>query len=179
MSKSSEELIAENRPAIDTLVGKKNLIGVEIGTDKGYHALNMIGRLNIKKLYLVDPYICYPASNSNSLEIEDESKAAKLREESAQNLYGHNNIERLLITSEEAASYVNVPLDFVYIDGDHRYEMVLKDIRLWYPKVKIGGLVAGHDFKLEEKGVINAVFQSFGDWFKKDGWDWWVIAGKI
>jgi len=179
MGKSREQLIADDRPAIDTLIGKKDLVGVEIGTDKGYHALNMVGRLNIKKLYAVDPYISYPASNSNSFEIENEDKAMKLREESAKNLSGYDNIEMLLVTSEKAVSYINIPLDFVYIDGDHRYEMVLKDIQLWYPRVKNGGLIAGHDFKIGESGVIRAVFQFFGDSFKKDGWDWWHLKGEI
>lgn len=37
-------------------------------------------------------------------------------------------------------------LDFIYIDGDHSYEAVKKDIVAWIPKVKIGGVISGHDF---------------------------------
>lgn len=36
--------------------------------------------------------------------------------------------------------------DVVYIDADHSYEGASRDIKLWYPKVKIGGLFAGHDY---------------------------------
>lgn len=36
--------------------------------------------------------------------------------------------------------------DFVYIDADHTYEAVIKDLRAWYPKVKIGGIIGGHDY---------------------------------
>ena len=36
--------------------------------------------------------------------------------------------------------------DFIYIDANHSYEMAKKDISLWYPKLKKGGLFAGHDY---------------------------------
>jgi hypothetical protein len=37
-------------------------------------------------------------------------------------------------------------LDFVYIDANHTYEGVKEDIKYWYPKVKPGGLLLGHDY---------------------------------
>lgn len=37
-------------------------------------------------------------------------------------------------------------LDFVFIDADHRYEYVKKDILAYLPKVKTGGIIAGHDY---------------------------------
>lgn len=38
-------------------------------------------------------------------------------------------------------------LDFVFIDADHSYEAVKKDIEAWYLKVKKGGIFAGHDYR--------------------------------
>lgn len=37
-------------------------------------------------------------------------------------------------------------LDFVFIDADHSYECVKEDICEWAKKVKIGGIVSGHDY---------------------------------
>ena len=37
-------------------------------------------------------------------------------------------------------------LDFVFIDANHSYEACLEDIRLWFPKVKPNGVIAGHDY---------------------------------
>lgn len=37
-------------------------------------------------------------------------------------------------------------LDFVYIDAQHHYEAVREDLALWYPKLRVGGLFAGHDY---------------------------------
>lgn len=40
--------------------------------------------------------------------------------------------------------------DFVFIDASHKYEPTKADIRLWLRKVKIGGILAGHDFYMDE-----------------------------
>jgi len=38
-----------------------------------------------------------------------------------------------------------VPLDLLFIDGDHSYEQVMLDLEDWVPKVKQGGMVLCHD----------------------------------
>jgi hypothetical protein len=49
--------------------------------------------------------------------------------------------------SGEAATRVqDGHLDFVYIDANHAYDAVRRDLALWYPKVRSGGLVSGHDY---------------------------------
>lgn len=45
-----------------------------------------------------------------------------------------------------AATYADDSIDFVFIDGDHRYECVKADIEAWTRKVKSGGVIAGHDY---------------------------------
>lgn len=57
------------------------------------------------------------------------------------------NASILRMFSKEAAAVVpDNSLDIVHIDGDHRYEPVCEDIKLWLPKVKPGGMVTGHDY---------------------------------
>ena len=52
-----------------------------------------------------------------------------------------------LMTSEQASNlFADNSLDFVYIDGNHKYEYVLQDLNLWYPKVKQGGYLMGDDY---------------------------------
>ena len=36
----------------------------------------------------------------------------------------------------------------LYIDGAHDYDSVLQDIELYYPKIKSGGLICGHDYMM-------------------------------
>jgi predicted O-methyltransferase YrrM len=36
--------------------------------------------------------------------------------------------------------------DFVYIDGNHQYSSVIADLHTWYPRIKLGGAICGHDY---------------------------------
>jgi predicted O-methyltransferase YrrM len=48
-------------------------------------------------------------------------------------------------TSEEATKTFEEPVEFVFIDGAHEYEMVKLDFLLWFPKLIEGGIIALHD----------------------------------
>ena len=63
---------------------------------------------------------------------------------------------------EMARTYEDDSLDFVFIDGDHRYESVKADILAWLPKMKAGGILAGHDYGWCED-VRKAVHEVLGD----------------
>lgn len=65
-------------------------------------------------------------------------------------------------SSAEATWFDDGSLDFVFIDADHRYEGVSRDIDAWAPKVKRGGILAGHDFiDYQDFGVVRAVCERF------------------
>lgn len=51
--------------------------------------------------------------------------------------------------------------DLVFIDALHDYEHVKQDIALWWPKVRIGGILALHDFNHKWPGVERAIAESF------------------
>jgi predicted O-methyltransferase YrrM len=60
-----------------------------------------------------------------------------------------------------AAFYKDNSLDFVFIDAAHDYESVKKDINAWYPKVKKGGVISGHDYTWcdDVKKAVNEFFK--------------------
>ena len=63
----------------------------------------------------------------------------------------------LQMTSVEASKlYKDDSLDFVFIDADHKYESVVEDILAWFPKVKNGGIIGGHDYHISAPGVMLA-----------------------
>jgi predicted O-methyltransferase YrrM len=47
-------------------------------------------------------------------------------------------------------SFLDESLDFVYIDGEHSHTAVVNDIHAWYPKIKKGGYIGGHDIWLTD-----------------------------
>lgn len=63
-------------------------------------------------------------------------------------------------------------VDVVFIDGDHRRRAVAEDIAVWWPKVKVGGLLIGHDYGGLHTGIKSAVDTAFGkpDWIVETLW---------
>lgn len=95
-------------------------------------------------------------------------------------LKGHDKLTFIQKSSEIAAKdFQDQSLDLVFIDGNHSYESVKLDISSWFPKVKFGGIIAGHDYTENgyegfaawmnckywfnpEPGVVRAVDEFFG-----------------
>ena len=71
---------------------------------------------------------------------------------------------RLIIADsvDAAAQIPDGTLDFVFIDADHSYESVLRDIAAWRSKVRVKGWFGGHDYNKKFPGVVRAVDSVFG-----------------
>lgn len=144
---------------------KKDLIGLEIGVYRGEHSYNMIRLLDVKKLFLVDPYLLYEGNKHY-----DKAKSV-LRK-------WRNKTCFIIKKSEDISDTFNDNyFDFVYIDDGHDYESVKRQICLYYPKVKKGGILGGHDFCVSCPDVCRAVIEftdkkglKFRSWDK----DWWI-----
>lgn len=65
--------------------------------------------------------------------------------------------------ASEAAShlYKDASLDFVMLDAGHEYSDLRSDIDAWWPKVKVGGILATHDFCHYFPGLMRAWLESF------------------
>ena len=61
-----------------------------------------------------------------------------------------------------AEQFEDESIDFMFLDADHVYSRVHSDIMAWLPKIKVGGIISGHDYCKEHEGVIEAVDEIFG-----------------
>lgn len=68
---------------------------------------------------------------------------------------------------EASKDFDDESCDVVFIDMQHTYEAVIEDLNHWYPKLKIGGYMAGHD--AYHPGVNRAIKEFFGDKFSVIG----------
>ena len=147
----------------------KDLVIVEVGTDLGLNAKNIKQFVSFDDLYLVDPYFNYYGKYASG---DERFKIAKKRV--------GEGVEFIRETSEEASKmFEDNSVDVIYIDGLHKYTSILQDIQLWYPKVKKGGIIGGHDFFGSGLGVILAVTDYANEnnlREKLDGFgtDWWI-----
>ena len=67
-------------------------------------------------------------------------------------------------------------LDFVFLDGSHEYKDIVQDIIAWTPKIKKGGVIAGHDYypnNPEWSGVNRAVDELFENFETSE--DCWIV----
>jgi len=153
-------------------------VGVEIGVDKGYHAYDILHDIDMKKLYLIDPYTPYIDGDIKK-SIHNQEDRNYVYEEAKKRLSNYDDkIEFVIKQSEDAVNDIPDNLDFVYIDGNHNYEYVKKDIELYWDKIRVGGVLGGHDYWRDHPGVIRAVWM-----FKKRnklelhniGNDWWFV----
>jgi hypothetical protein len=166
---------------------KKDLVGAEIGVHDGWHALDLMEYLPISKLILIDPYKSYKDYYESVGNPNKTQKALDERMRVAKRITKKYGDKVLFIRkfSEEAAELIkDASLDFVYIDGNHQYEFVKKDVETYYPKVKKGGVIGGDDYthspetESERFGVFKAVNGFFKN-LKKEIFfyqrDWWVV----
>ena len=80
-----------------------------------------------------------------------------------------------LASVDAAAIYEDESLDFVFIDASHDYENVKADVTAWYPKVKVGGIISGHDFG--HKPVADAVHELL--WNVENYNGCWVVEKRL
>lgn len=119
---------------------------VEIGSYRGESTQIINSCFERATINSVDPYVSYREENST---YDLDKQALELKE--AESVFDSLCMLNANIKKNKAHSldYVKtVPdqsLDFVYIDGDHSYEAVKKDIIAWIPKIKINGVISGHD----------------------------------
>jgi serine phosphatase RsbU (regulator of sigma subunit) len=84
--------------------------------------------------------------------------------------YKKYSTRRLLASIEAAKLYAKDSLDFVFIDASHDYKSVLLDLQAWWPLVKLGGWMGGHD--VAAPGVSRALSEFFGSTYTNVGCSW-------
>ena len=136
------------------------LIGAEIGVCLGVTTELYASEIpNLNTLYGVDHYPSFVDWNGT---VVSQERQDCMKEHARNRLSRFNNIQLLYITSEEFASkIVDDSLDFIFIDGDHSYEGASRDFKNFWPKIKKGGIFAGHDLYIPT--VSKALKDFFGD----------------
>lgn len=148
---------------------------VEVGVWKGRSIAFMAVEIhNSKKkidCYCVDTWEGSSEHKTNGSWEVSKSELASLYDIYTSNLLpveGYH-IPMRMESLKAAERFADESLDFVFIDASHEYEHVKADILKWLPKVKKGGVLAGHDCypnNPEFGGVYKAVTEIFGTNFK-------------
>jgi hypothetical protein len=150
------------------------LRGAEVGVYDGEHADTIVHNFNPTVLYLVDIWLAYPG-NAYGYTQEHWDQV----QNTVQEKYKNNPAVQIFNKGslEGAKQLEGEQLDYVYIDANHAYEPVKSDIEAWWPLIKDGGCLAGHDWTIPD--VVRAV-EEFAQsneltvCVSDNGTEWWI-----
>ena len=122
---------------------------IEIGVWKGRSFASVIDKLlknNYNEIYVADHWLGAPTERTTSqieVSVSDifDIFSTNLKELGFNGKYNPLKMDSISASKQFADEY----FDVIFIDGDHEYESVKEDLLKWYPKLKIGGTICGHD----------------------------------
>jgi hypothetical protein len=167
----------------------RNLVGVEIGVQRGDLSVQLLKGCNWTLLYLVDPWAtyadCHPYYKSG-----DTVARLSMREQQdnyqttlSVTAFAGEKVKVVRDFSYNAVKQIPGEVDFVFLDANHVYEFVKRDLELWWPKISVAGIIAGHDYgsprdKRGIWGITKATHEFFGpkglEISLKSGKVWWL-----
>lgn len=56
-------------------------------------------------------------------------------------------------TLEAAKTFPDGHFDWLYLDATHSYAEAKRDLEAWYPKLRVGGLMSGHDYQFQHQAI--------------------------
>lgn len=143
----------------------------EVGVCRGEFSYTLLSEW-VGRLFMVDAWKHYtdPAYRDIANATQDEHEINFQKASLVAQRFRHRAQIVRGDSLEVAAQFPVGVLDVVYLDSNHTYEHVKKELAVWVPKIKPGGAIAGHDFLDAELpdgsfGVKRAVLEFFNGKF--------------
>jgi hypothetical protein len=118
-------------------------LGAEIGVDQGLYSEVLCKANPNLLLHGIDSWKAYRGYTDYTSQKHINAN----REDALKRLspYNVNIVQKF--SMDAVKDYSDGYFDFVYIDGNHEFVHVSQDIAEWSKKVRVGGIVAGHDYR--------------------------------
>ena len=157
----------QKRIELTSLIDELDLkVGVEVGVNEGDFSKDLLENSKLDKLYSVDAW-CTDQELTRSVFKRwaiRHGEVEKAYETTCEKLAPFGDRSEIIRDISEVAvkQFDDQSIDFIYIDASHRWSGVALDLILWYPKVKWGGIFAGHDYwkcyRCEVMEAVNGFF---------------------
>jgi len=145
------------RDELGTVLNQLGFVGegIEVGTYRGDYSVQLLSRWHGKRLYSLDCWQVQDkfvySDNPQDQEQNYQLTCTKLA------LFGARSKIIRAFSVDAAKAFVELTLDFAYLDANHSYEATLADLEAWGPKVRAGGLLCGDGYTADYPGVSQAV----------------------
>lgn len=134
----------QKRVELGTIMEQKGFeVGVEVGVQRGHNAKEILTRWkSCKKFGMVDLWAVQENYNDAANKVDhdaymNEAKDMLVEFKDKTDFYRMKSIE---------APFANNSVDFIYLDARHDFCAVKEDLEYYWPKLRPGGIIAGHDF---------------------------------
>jgi len=148
---------------------------LEVGVALGGHAEAILKNSEVRSYIGVDPYQLYDPNDGFQIDVGRYGSFDYLyRWVKDIRLKSFGKRARLIRekSTDAARQFEDESLDCIFIDGDHRYEAVLNDLRAWFPKLKKGHLMLGDDYWMKD------VAEAVDEFFQREGKEVFFFESK-
>lgn len=138
----------------------KNII--EIGSYRGASMLWLAWANQAEHIVCIDPWVSSPITEGAPELIDDIFAAYELNVRLALDRFRTRTTTVRDRSENVSTAILDGWADMVFIDGDHTKEAVRHDLHLYWPKVRAGGIMTGHDYSdltvhPDHRGIVEAV----------------------
>tara|TARA_B100000287_G_scaffold333763_1_gene318936 strand:- start:2272 stop:2829 length:558 start_codon:yes stop_codon:yes gene_type:complete len=136
----------------------KNQRMIEIGSYMGESTMLFASSQIFKEIHAIEPFAGHEDFNEKY-----NHNWYRVKKEFEKNTRFFDNIIHHEAYSYNIVDEFNDDYDFIYIDGSHDYKDIKRDLELYLPKLKKGGIIGGHDYhEWGWPGVFKAVNEVVG-----------------
>ena len=148
-------------------------VGVYTGASCAFMARQLLARGTEFELHAVDLWDQVNAETDYDRQVGAQVWDAFIDRLRREDLLEHVRVLKVE-SAKAAAHFEDGSVDFVFIDANHSYDHVKADIQAWLPKMRLGGLLSGHDYG-EPCGVKQAVDELLDEHVSLMGTCWYTF----
>ena len=150
-------------------------VGVEVGVERGAYSEVLCQQIPGVRLSCVDAWQPYAGYRDHVVA----EKLDRFYRETQERLKPYPGVTLVRKFSVDAAKdFADGSLDFVYLDANHNFESVTADLAAWSPKVRAGGILAGHDFAPNHWPNQIHVVHAIAGWTRAYDIRPWFVLGR-
>lgn len=182
-----------HRDCLPVLASLLDLNGkaVEIGVETGDYSEVILKNGRFSTVYSIDSWLEFDREvykDMNNVPQKEQDKRYRFVLKRLRKFGKKSSVLRV-VSEQASVLFKDDTLDFIYVDANHSYGACKKDIELWWPKLREGGIFAGHDFLDGKLPTGNFGVKSAVEEFMKrneqevfvipDQWPSWYLVKRI